>query len=418
MKKFTLDTILCSLFIFGIMGLFASVTLFKVFDLFDPIGDMFSDFELTDIVFSQLNEDPIADDRIVVVNIGNLPREGIARQIEIISQYEPAVIGLDVMLDIPMKWEEDSALTRVLSETPNIVVGEKLINYNEESAEFETTIKPEEHITKEAMLGYVNLITNARTQEDLKMCREFTPSEIVGGNTRYAFPVRLAYAYDSAMTQKFLDRNNDIETINFKGNIMSFSAAQYGMKYFALDVYDIFDENFTADLFKDKIVIMCFMGKYLGDTETTEDFYFTPMNEKYVGKAKNDMFGGVIHANIVSQILDDDPIDHMSHKTEIMLAVLFCLFNVFLFKIVYAAMPKWYDGITKIFQLFEVLLLSYLMVQLLLSYDYKADFTLAIIVIALSGDSLEVYHGVIKNLFSKERRKDLFKINRRFWEAK
>lgn len=418
MKRFIRDTILCSLFIFSIMGLFASVTLFKVFDLFDPIGDMFSDFELTDIVFSQLNEDPIADDRIVVVNIGNLPREGIARQIEIISQFEPAVIGLDVMLDIPMEWEEDSALTRVLSETPNIVIGEKLIDYNYERAEFETTIRPEEHIVNEAMLGYVNLITDARSQEDLKMCREFTPSEIVAGETRYAFPVRLAYAYDSAMTKKFVDRDKDIEVINYKGNIMSFSAAQYGMKYFALDVYDIFDGNFTPDLFKDKIVIMCFMGQYLGDTETTEDFYFTPMNENYVGKAKNDMFGGVIHANIISQILDDDPIDEMSHNTEIALAIFFCLFNVFLFKIVYAAMPKWYDGITKVFQLIEVMALATLMIFLLLQYNYKADFTLAIIVIALSGDSLEVYHGVVKNLFSRERRKDLFKINRRFWESK
>lgn len=417
MKRFLLDTILCSLFIFGIMGLFASVTLFKVFDLFDPIGDMFSDFELTDIVFSQLQDDPIADERIVMVNIGNLPREGIARQIEIINQYKPAVIGLDVMLDAQKEWPEDSALTRVLSETPNIVIGEKLVGYIEETGEFEMTIKPEDHIVQAAKLGYVNLITNAEVQEDLKMCREFTPSEQVAGETRYAFPVRLAYAYDSTMTEKFLARNKDIETVNYKGNIISFSTANYGMKYFALDVYDVFDENFTAALFKDKIVIMCFMGEYLGDTETTEDFYFTPMNENYVGKAKNDMFGGVIHANIISQILDDDPIDQMSSNTEIVLAILFCLFNVFLFKIIYGAMPKWYDGITKIFQLFEVMVLATLMIYLLLIYNYKADFTLAMIVIALSGDSLEVYHGVVKNLFSKERRREVFKINRRFWEA-
>ncbi|SNS97886.1 CHASE2 domain-containing protein [Ekhidna lutea] len=417
MKRFIRDTILCSLFIFGIMGLFASVTLFKVFELFDPIGDMFSDFELTDIVFSQLQEDPIADERIVMVNIGNLPREGIARQIEIINQYEPKVIGLDVMLDAPKEWPEDSALTRVLSETPNIVIGEKLVGFDEETGEFAMTVKPEDHIVQEARLGYVNLITNAEVQEDLKMCREFTPSEIVQGETRYAFPVRLAYAYDSIKTEKFLARDNDIETVNYKGNIISFSSANYGMKYFALDVYDIFDQNFTADLFKDKIVIMCFMGEYIGDTETTEDFYFTPMNENYVGKAKNDMFGGVIHANIISQILDEDPIDQMSKNTEIVLAILFCLFNVFLFKIIYGAMPKWYDGITKIFQLIELMVLGSLMIYLLLIFNYKADFTLAMIVIALSGDSLEVYHGVVKNLFSKERRKEVFKINRRFWES-
>lgn len=142
------------------------------------------------------------------------------------------------------------------------------------------------------------------------------------------------------------------------------------------------------------------------------------MNENYVGKAKNDMFGGVVHANIISQILDDEPIDQMSENAQIALAIFFCLFNVFLFKIVYAAMPRWYDGITKIFQLIEVMGLATLMIYLLLVFNYKADFTLAMIVIALSGDSLEVYHGVVVNLFSKDRRKEVFKINRRFWEMK
>ena len=50
------------------------------------------------------------------------------------------------------------------------------------------------------------------------------------------FPIRLAMALDSAKTKKFLDRNNERETVNYKGNIISFTAARYGMKYFALDV--------------------------------------------------------------------------------------------------------------------------------------------------------------------------------------
>lgn len=47
-------------------------------------------------------------------------------------------------------------------------------------------------------------------------------------------------------------------------------------------------------------------------------------------------------------------------------------------------------------------------------YTYKVDFTIALIVIALSGDSIEVYHGVVKNLFDKKNRKELFKINWQF----
>lgn len=417
MKKFILDTAFCSLFIFGIIGLFASITLFKVFDVFDPIGEMFSDFELTDIVFSKLGEDPIADQNIVVVNIGHLNREDIARQIEILNEYDPAVIGVDVRLDELKPWHEDSALVRVLSQTPNVIMGEKLVGLNEETDEFDSTLMPPPHLAQNMGLGYVNLITDAKSQEDLKMCREFTPYQRVKGKIKYAFPVRLALAMDSVKTKKFLARENEVEVINYKGNIFSFSSTNYGMKYFALDVDDVLNRNFTPDIITGKVVIMCFMGQYLGDVLTRDDFYFTPLNERYVGKAEHDMFGGVVHANIISQILDEDHIDQMSDSSAIFLAVLLCLINVFVFKMIYGALPKWYDGITKLLQLAEVFFLATLMVYLFYSFNYKADFTLSMIVIALSGDSIEVYHGVIKNLFNKEQRKSIFRVNRSFLKS-
>ena len=411
MKKFLTDTFLCSLFIFSFIGLFASVTLFKVFDIFDPIGEMFADFELTDIVFSKLREDPIADQNIVVANIGYLNREGLARQIEILNKYNPAVIGVDVRLDEEKPWEMDSALVRVLKETPNVVVGEKLVGLDLEKDEFTESLQPPDRIAQNLELGFVNLITDAKTQEDLKMCREFTPMQKVNGEMHYAFPVKLAMAMDSTKTKKFLERGNEVEVINYKGNTISFTSSSYGMKYFSLDVDDVLNENFTPDLIEGKVVIMCFMGGYLGDVLTRDDFYFTPMNERYVGKAEHDMFGGVVHANIISQILDEDHINTMSGRTAIILAILICFVNVFLFKIVYAALSRWYDGLTKVFQLIEVFALATLMIYLFYSFNYKADFTLAMIVIALSGDLIEVYHGVVKNLFSRESRKMIFKVN-------
>ncbi len=163
------------------------------------------------------------------------------------------------------------------------------------------------------------------------MCREFLTHEEVDGETHYAFSVKLAMAADSSKTEKFLARGNKEETINYKGNVFSFVSSRYGMKYFVLDVEDIFNETFTADLLEDKIVIMCHLGAFLGDTNTNEDRYFTPLNKNYVGKAEHDMFGGVVHANIVSMILDEDYIDQMSSKTGIICAIALCLTNVFLF---------------------------------------------------------------------------------------
>ncbi len=415
MRRFILDTFLCTAFIFGLMGLFASLTYFKVFELFDPIGEMFADFELTDIVFSQLQDDPIADERIVMVNFGVIPREGIARQIEILNKYNPKVIGLDATLFAEKSWEEDSALVRVISESPNLLLAEDL-QFDFETQEPLQPLMPPEYIRQSNHLGFVDLPTDAESQEDLKMCRNFVTRQEISGEMHYAFSVKMAMAYDSAKARRFLDRGKIEETINYKGNVFSFVSSQYGMKYFVLDVEDVFNESFTADLLEDKIIIMCHLGAYLGDVNTNEDRYFTPLNKNYVGKAEHDMFGGVVHANIVSMILDEDYIDEMPKKLGILLAVVMCLVNVFLFKIVYAALPKWYDGITKLFQLLELTFFSFLMVWIFYYYNFKVDFTLTLVVIALSGDSIEVFHGVVKNLFSKAKRKQVLKVNKQFWK--
>jgi len=41
-------------------------------------------------------------------------------------------------------------------------------------------------------------------------------------------------------------------------------------------------------------------------------------------------------------------------------------------------------------------------------FSYKLNLTLGIIAVLFAGDSLEVYYGVLKNLFSKEQRRLLF----------
>ncbi|MFT6867262.1 MAG: CHASE2 domain-containing sensor protein [Cyclobacteriaceae bacterium] len=415
MKRFIIDTILCSAFIFSLMGLFASFTLFKVFDVFDPIGDMFSDFEMSDLVMSKLRVPPSASEDILVVNIADANREEIAQMIQIIEQFHPAVIGVDVTFNTKKSYKEDSLLALVLSENDNIVIGSELRLPNPKTGIFDTLILPVPLLAEHADFGFVNLLTNARDQDDVKFCRNFVTSQKVKGldSLQYSFAVQLALYKDLERTHKFLDRGNTIETINYKGNVIG-SQSELGTRYFVLDYYQVFDFAFTEDLIQDKVVIMCYMGAYLGDQTTRNDLYFTPLNANYVGKAEPDMFGGVIHANTVSMILEEDFIDSMSKSTAIILAILVCFFNVFFFKLVYGALPKWYDGITKLMQLFQVILVSILMIWLFNQFNFKADLTLALIVIALSGDSIEVYHGVIKNLFSRKERASIFKMNKDF----
>ena len=411
-KKFWLDVILGTVFIFGLMGLFSSVTAFRIFDVFDPIGEAFSDMEVTDVVFSQLRDDPVAEDRVLLVNMGTVPRPDIGIMLQIISQYNPKVIGVDSFFYFPKEDSlGDAILEEGLASVENLVMASKLI-YDPETDAFDSLALSWPRFSQYGETAFVNLITDAKEQEDLKMCREFFPKQMVGEQEEIAFAAKLASYLDPEAAERFLERGNDVETVNYRGNVLDYGATKFGTKFFALDVQDVFEENFTPDLIEDKIVIFCFLGKYLGDRESFEDKFYTPLNEKYIGRAFPDMYGGVIHANIVSMILNEDYINALDDNIEIILAIILCFLNVALFSLIYRKLPRWYDGLTKLFQLLEIGFLIGLMLYLLDIYSYKIELGLALFAVALCGDGLEVYYGVVKNIFTREGRRALFKMDK------
>ena len=60
-----------------------------IFDAFDAVGQALEDFEMTDIAFNKIREPLPPDTTIVLVNMGNLDRTGIARQLQIVDKYGP-----------------------------------------------------------------------------------------------------------------------------------------------------------------------------------------------------------------------------------------------------------------------------------------------------------------------------------------
>ena len=111
-------------------------------------------------------------------------------------------------------------------------------------------------------------------------------------------------------------------------------------------------------------------------------------------------------------ILNRDYIDDMSDGAGYIFAIILCFLNVALFSLIYRKIPKWYDGITKLFQLMEIGVLTYGVIWVLEIYSFKAEIAIALAAVALAGDSLEVYYGVVKNSFTKEGRKSLFKVDK------
>lgn len=418
-KKFWLDSALGTIFIFGMMWMFFNVSQFGIFDAFDPVGDALEDMEMTDVAFSQLREDPVPDTNIVLVNIGLLSRAEIAQQVAIINKYDPAVIGFDSFFDFQSPDTlGDLALSNALAEVKNLVMVTKLLQTDsltvlgEGLDVYDSLEISHPMFVKNAHLAFANLDTDAASQEDFKTCRAFPTKREVNGEEHVAFSIKMAQLFNAQKAQKVLDRDKPFEIINYRGNLVDFfGRTEYPNMFYALDVDDVFNENFVPEMIKGKIVIFGFLGEDFFDT-SWDDKFFTPLNKDYAGKANPDMYGAVVHANIISMILKEDYVNELNDKEGfgILVAIIICFLNVSLFSYIYKRLPRWYDGITKLIQLVQIMLIVFLMVIVFSEYSFKLNLVITLASIALVGDSLEVFYGVVKNLFNKESRKQLFTI--------
>ncbi len=425
--NFWVDCIGGTIFIFALMwGIYKFVQL-DFLDALDPIGAALGDMEMSDITFSQLRDDPPPDTNIVIVNIGLLSRGEIAQQVMNISKYEPKVIGIDVFFDCaglpydtiscpPLRDQFGNAmLGYAISEAKNIVMVTKLVQTDSliklglvGEEVFDSLRRSDPEYLIGAYEGFANLDTGADDQEDYKVCRNVPTQREVRGEMKYAFSAQMAYLYDSAKTERFLARNNAYEVINYKGNVIDFHGrTNYPNVFYALDWDDVYFENFAPGLIKDKIVIFGYHGANFRDT-SWDDKFFTPLNKVYAGKANPDMYGVVVHANVVSMILNEDYIDEIPDWQEQLVAVIMCFLNMMFCVWVYRTFPVWYDGVTKLVQIIEIGIIGFFMVMFLHWYQIKFDFTLTLAAVALVGDGYEVYAGVIKNIIRKIKASTLF----------
>lgn len=416
-----LDNVLGTVFIFALMAGIAGISNLPVFETFDPIGKALSDMEMTDIVFSQVRAEPELDTNIVLVNISQLPRAGIAQQLEVINQLEPKVVAfdfdfLDLNAEDPLG---DTILAETIAKTKNLVMMCKLLQ-TDSLAEanpgldmYDSMSFSHPYLSQGVKFGFANLETDAEFQEDFKACRSFPPLRVVNDSAYNAFAVEIAKQFNPEKAEKFLARQKDWEIINYRGNLIDFfGRTNYPTSYFGLDWDQALDTaSFTKDLIKDKIVIFAYLGDNFFDT-SWDDKFFTPLNKNFAGKTNPDMYGGVIHANIVSMILKEDYVNTWGETTGAIIGFLVCFLNVILFSWIYRRLPRWYDGLTKVLQIIELMILVAFMVYAFHLFNFKLNLTIAMAGIALAGDGLEVYYGVVKNLFRKESRKQLFTIQK------
>ncbi len=407
-----------------IMGLMGSVALIvrqtavlRNIEVLNPLEDAFAEFDLTDLVVSKIMDHQKADTNITVVNIGNLDRNGLSSLISIINQHQPKVVGFDVQLKFAKDSIGDQMLADAFRQTPNLVMATQLLDKTAKKYYLRTNY---DMFTKNAHTGFVNLITKGKgNQLSWPTVRSFSPKETVTDlvysngipkfdttaikkpRKEYAFAVKMAQLYAPKKTKAFLKRNKDYEWINFLGNI-SVTAGQ-ASNFAVLDVADIFNSvqdtsSKIGNVLKDKIVILGFMGPSLA-AKSFDDKLFTPLNDNYIGRGTPDMYGVVVHANIISMILRGDFIKEASPWVNNSISIFIILITVMIFSYIFIKVGIWYDALTIFIQAIIVLSLVGLMLFVFYKTNTKMDLGTGLLGVVLSGIFVEIYHGFIRKLF-------------------
>ncbi|MBL7825872.1 MAG: CHASE2 domain-containing protein [Saprospiraceae bacterium] len=353
----------------------------------DPFNKGLKDYEVTDIVYSKLRDDRInLDERIVLVNTGKPNRDTLALMLNRIIDAQPKVIGIDLLLSDRKTPHADSALQACLKRYGNTVLGTRLDGYNEDTRQFEAEVDCDTFFCDHAYPGFTNFPAN-----DTRTIRIFSPKEETKKGESLAFSVRVTKLYDAAASDRLLARDKEVEEIYFFGDADNF---------LQFEPENILDTSINlTPLLKDKIILVGFLGSYSwGDPLI--DRHFTPLNSQYTGRNVPDMYGMVIHANVIKMILDNYYVRELSPLVNLLLTFLFTYFNIHLFYKIHHRIGVQYQFVTRFLQIGEIILLFFLVAVTFHFFRFKIDFALSIAALLLTFDIIKFYENFLRKRFT------------------
>ncbi|MFZ4521052.1 MAG: CHASE2 domain-containing protein [Bacteroidales bacterium] len=339
---------------------------------FDPLTKALKDFELSDIWFSKVHERDtiLTNPYIRIVDVGTLDRGQIGELINKINRFNPKVIGVDIQFTGSKDPHKDSILSEAIQNSKHIVLAGSLKNMEDQS----NSIFPLEGKS----MGFINLNVSHNTN-----VRSFFPVEKINGKDQFAFAALIAKAFDEDAFDHLLDRKVKEEVINYSGN----------KEHFSLLTPDKIDSSEVAG----NIVLIGFCCSNC-KAPVLEDLHFTPLNPEYSGKSFPDMYGVVIHANIIAMILTRQYIDDAPFWLILILALLsvFLYIQIVIPWFVQESKHKWFHIVAKLSQLGLTIAFLFFEFFLLGVARYKLDMGLMILAIALSIDFIYFYEFFIR----------------------
>ena len=332
------DSFLCTVLTLVVSGIF--LLIFVNLSVLDPFYKAFKDFSFTDIYYAKLFKNESVDKDIIIVNVKQNDRFSIAQAIEKVQAQEPKVVGLDIVFRDLKNPYVDSILKTTLNSHSNIVTSyyldeDSIISNNK-------YLKSAKNID-----GFINM--NLSNQD--AVIRDFIG---VKDSIHVSFATQLALQ-SGKLKPKYLNKLNERIPINYYGNQDNF---------LTFDIDELEElENIPA--MKNAIVLFGYLGTPTGNTFDIEDKHFTPLNSKFAGRSTPDMFGVLIHANILKMLSNNNFIKKVPKPLVYLLAII-CTFFITLFGMrLYKRSSLAYDILIKVIQFIISIVLIYLALLLL-----------------------------------------------------
>lgn len=341
----------------------------------NPVKEALKDFSFLDVYYAEnFNAESKINPNIILVNIENKNRFEIAMLLEKIQEAKPKAILLDVIFKEPKEKESDSLLAKQLTKS-NIIGSLNIANKN-------STIKNHLSLpTKNS--GFVNF--------------NFNNSKVIRGfngiyNHKKSLAATTIEKFDQKKWRKF-NYHKKLKTshrIKYFGNLNSFT-------HFGFDEFMLLN---NTSILKNKYVIVGYLGMPTGSKFDVSDKFFTPLNSYTSGKSNSDMFGAVIHANILNMLLQNSFMYKISNFWVYFLSFLSVFFAFILLLWLYEKGTIIYQTFRALF-LFFYSLFWFFVTLLLFKYNIVLKAVPIIGLTVLSSGFLIYYIQLIKFLKKK-----------------
>lgn len=380
------DAFLC--LILSIVFLWSISFVILNLSIFNPFTGAFKDFSFLDLYYSERMQESAPSQDLILVNVERRDRFEIHQLMEHIQAQDPKLIGLDIIFKDARDPFVDSLLQESFSQD-NIILSKAFITDRwQKNAEVFRQDDPG--------VGYSNL--NFDRQNNV--IRTFDGRRDLLGGTHYSFSSLVAKNYlgEAQWNDKNIEATIQKNIpINYRGNFDAFLTLSY----------DECMEVEALPFMKDKIVLLGYMGTPHGSVYDIEDKFFTPLNESTAGKSAPDMFGVLVHANIIQMLITQNFISKTPQWLIYLVAALLSYIAIAIFMVFSTRSPASYMLSKKVTQLALTILLLWLALWL---FKQKILFKPELIVgmMVISVELIGLYKIIAKKLNKRYQWKSYF----------